>query len=145
MSNLLVQNIKHTNNTTAIEINSSAQMTVKGEGSATTNLQQGLVKCFINQSNGQTTRDSFNVGSLTDSGSGDYKTNFTNNFGNNDYVASGCSATLGTAVTVFWVAAESDYATSDCEIKTLYVSNLDGGGTNRDSDLVNISYSGDLA
>ena len=146
MSNILVQNIKHTNNTTSMSIDTSGQVSVRGEGSATTtNLQQGLVKCFINQSNGQTTRDSFNVGSLTDSGSGDYKTNFTNNFGNNDYVASGCSATLGTAVTVFWVAAESDYATSDCEIKTLYVSNLDGGGTNRDSDLVNISYSGDLA
>ena len=124
----------------------AGSIAVTGEGnSTTTNLQQGLVKCFINQSNGQTTRDSFNVGSLTDSGLGDYKTNLTNNFGNNDYVASGCSATLGTAVTVFWVAAESDYTTSDCEIKTLYVSNLDGGGTNRDSDLVNVSYSGDLA
>ena len=45
MSNLLVQNIKHTNGTTAVEINTSAQMTVKGEGSATTtNLQLGLVK-----------------------------------------------------------------------------------------------------
>ncbi len=45
MSNILVQNIKHTNNTTAIEINSSAQMTVKSDGGATTiSLQQGLIK-----------------------------------------------------------------------------------------------------
>ena len=49
MSNLLVKNIKHTNGTTAIEINSSAQMTVKSEGgSATTSVQQGLAKSFVN-------------------------------------------------------------------------------------------------
>jgi len=72
MSNLLVQNIKHTNNTTALEINSSAQMTVKGEGSATTNLQQGLAKSWITFKSDSTfiLRDSFNVSSLADAGAG---------------------------------------------------------------------------
>ena len=41
MSNILVQNIKHTNNTTAIEINSSAQMAVKSDGGAKIVMQSG--------------------------------------------------------------------------------------------------------
>ncbi len=88
MSNLLVQNIKHTNNTTAIEINSSAQMTVKSDGGATTtSLQQGLAKCWVNF-NGVGTiafRDSFNSSGLTDNGTGDYTVSFTNDMSNGLY------------------------------------------------------------
>ena len=75
MSNILVQNIKHTNGTTAIEINSSAQMTVKSEGgSATTSVQQGLAKSFVNFNGSGTVsiRDSFGVSSLADNSTGNY-------------------------------------------------------------------------
>ncbi len=119
---------------------------VAGAGNiTTTNVQEGLAKCFINQSSGQTIRDSFNVGSLTDTGTGIYQTNFTNSFNNNDYVVSSINCTIGTALTLPFVNAESDYATTDCEIRTLFTSNTDGGGTARDSDLVNQSFCGDLA
>ena len=119
---------------------------VAGAGNVTTtNVQEGLAKCFINQSSGQTIRDSFNVGSLTDTGTGIYQTNFTSSFNNNDYVVSSINCTIGTALTIPFVNAESDYATTDCEVRTLYVSNTDGGGTARDSDLVNQSFCGDLA
>ena len=62
MSNLLVQNIKHTNGTTAATVNSSGHVatdTIKGNASAgsisvvgeggsnTTNLQQGLAKAWM--------------------------------------------------------------------------------------------------
>jgi hypothetical protein len=47
MSNILVQNIKHTNNTTSMAIDTSGQVSIRGEGSATTtNLQQGLAKVW---------------------------------------------------------------------------------------------------
>jgi len=119
---------------------------VAGAGNiTTTNVQEGLAKCFINQISGQTIRDSFNVGSLTDTGTGIYQTNFTNSFNNNDYVVSSINCTIGTALTLPFVNAESDYATTDCEIRTLFTSNTDGGGTARDSDLVNQSFCGDLA
>ena len=87
MSNILVQNIKHTNNTTAIEINSSAQMTVKGEGSATTNLQQGLCKAWCDY-NGNTAAitDNFNIGGITDNGTGDYTFAYTNAMASINYV-----------------------------------------------------------
>ena len=87
MSNLLVQNIKHTNNTTAIVVNSSGHVatdtikgnttagsiSVVGEGnSTTTNLQQGLAKSWITFKSDSTfiLRDSFNVSSLADAGAG---------------------------------------------------------------------------
>ena len=125
---------------------SAGSTTITGEGgSNTTNIQQGLLKCFINQSNGSSTRDSFNVASLTDVGTGDYRPAFTNHFANNDYVVSSLSSTLGIAITVPFVSAESDYSTGSCEMMTLFVSNTDGGGTSRDSDLVNHLYCGDLA
>ena len=60
---------------------------IKGEGTNTTNLQQGLAKYWVNY-NGKDTvsvRDSFNHASLTDRGTGDYTLGFTNNFASNDY------------------------------------------------------------
>ena len=82
MSEILVNEIKHRNGTSAITINTSAQMTVRGEGgNATTNLQQGLAKNW-SQFNGSGTvsiRASFNQSSLTDSGTGSYRVNYTNN------------------------------------------------------------------
>ena len=88
MSNLLVQNIKHTNNTTSMTVDSSGQVTIRGEGSATTtNLQQGLCKVWCNFNGDGTiaTRDSFNVSGLTDNSTGDYTVSINSNMGNDDY------------------------------------------------------------
>ena len=81
MSNLLVQNIKHTNNTTSMSINSSGQVSVRGESSATTtNLQQGLAKIWVNFVGAGTAsvQDSFNNASITDQGTGQYQFAYTN-------------------------------------------------------------------
>tara|TARA_Y100001936_G_C15830470_1_gene536507 strand:- start:97 stop:576 length:480 start_codon:yes stop_codon:yes gene_type:complete len=68
----------------------AGSVTVQGEGSATTNLQQGLAKTWVNFNGNSTiaTRDSLNNASLTDNGTGDYTVNFTNNMGNDDYAVS---------------------------------------------------------
>ena len=79
MSNLLVQNIKHTNATTSMAIDTSGQVTIRGEGSATTtNLQQGLAKAFVFGSNAASVADSFNVSGGTDNATGDYTYAYTN-------------------------------------------------------------------
>ena len=69
--------------------NASANaITVRGEGSATTSLQQGLCKvwCSIDQdSSGHPVYDSFNVTSTTDVATGQTRLAFTNNMGNDDY------------------------------------------------------------
>tara|TARA_R100000664_G_C2681176_1_gene89120 strand:+ start:218 stop:643 length:426 start_codon:yes stop_codon:yes gene_type:complete len=79
ISDLLVQNIKHTNNTTSMAIDTSGQVTIRGESSATTtSLQQGLAKVwsFCTQ---HTITDSLNTSSSSDDDIGKYTVNFTNN------------------------------------------------------------------
>jgi len=63
--------------------------TVKSEGGAvTTNIAQGLVKCWARVTgtgSGAPAADSFNVGSTTDSGTGDYEVAYTNDFTDGEY------------------------------------------------------------
>ena len=71
-------------NVDALVGNTSANaITVRGEGTATTSLQQGLAKhwTYYNQAS-ETVFDSFNQSSVTDNTGGDYATNFTNAFSN---------------------------------------------------------------
>ena len=73
----------------------AGSIAVTGEGnSTTTNLQQGLCKVWIrlsfNDSSG-TGADSFNVASLTDSGTGDFTINITNDFANGNFTHLGMS------------------------------------------------------
>ena len=59
----------------------AGSIAVTGEGnSTTTNLQQGLAKQWVNyDAVSQATHGSFNQGSLTDNGTGDFTTTYTNN------------------------------------------------------------------
>ena len=56
-------------------------------GNTTTDLQQGLVKAWINLNGTGTiaTRDSFNISGTTDNGTGDYSFAINNDMNNNDY------------------------------------------------------------
>ena len=65
----------------------AGSVTVQGEGTATTNLQQGLTKWFATHRGdfSNAVEDSFNVASHTDTGTGGVRYNFTNNMGNTDY------------------------------------------------------------
>ena len=77
-------------NATKLTMNSTGQTTIVGEGgTTTTSVQQGLLKVWI-QLNGTgtiATQDSLNIGSITDVGSGNYRTTFTNNMNNDDFSA----------------------------------------------------------
>ena len=67
---------------------------------------QGSSKAWCNfeQSSSHTVRDSLNVASLSDTGSGQTTTNYTNNFANDDYVGAGHSARYGaTSSTAYWL------------------------------------------
>ena len=91
MSNLLVQNIKHTNNTTAQTIDTSGRTTAllnndttyrSDSGAVTQNMVQGLCKAwsYYTTASSFTNHDSLNVSSLTDRGTGDCRLVFTNVF-----------------------------------------------------------------
>ena len=57
----------------------AGSITVQGENTATTNLQQGLAKQWFNNSSGASPRDSFNVSGITDNQTGDDTYSYTNN------------------------------------------------------------------
>ena len=60
---------------------------VKGEGTNTTNLKQGLAKMWgvVDQTSTHVIDDSFNLGTVTDNGTGRTQFNFTNNMNNSTY------------------------------------------------------------
>ena len=76
---------KLTGNTTA------GSISVVGEGnSTTTNLQQGLAKAFnAFDFNDNSTKDSLNIGSVTDRGTGSLYGNYTNNMNSVSHIAIG--------------------------------------------------------
>ena len=96
MSNLLVQNIKHTNNTSAQTIDTSGRTTAvlnndttyRSDGGAVTkNMVQGLCKawCDWNQQSTQTIRDSYNISGITDGGTGKTTLSINNDMSNADW------------------------------------------------------------
>ena len=97
MSTILVNTLTGTS--------TAGSIVVTGEGnSTTTNLQQGLAKVWVNFNGTGTiaTRDSINVSSLNDDGTGKYDVVLTNNMGNNDY-----SVTIGGAISTSDAAGET--------------------------------------
>ena len=85
--------LQHTSGNSAMTITTSGDVNVKGEGTATTNLRQGLNKVWFTLGVDAVQDDSFNCSSVDDDGSGDYGIHFTNDFSNALYSA-------GVAVTV---------------------------------------------
>jgi len=64
-------------------------MTIRGEGSAQTSIQQGLAKAWGLSIQGADPVDSFNVDSCTDVGTGIYEFNYTSNMVSVNISASG--------------------------------------------------------
>ena len=93
-SNLIKTN-SFTGKTTA------GSISVQGEGSNTTNLQQGLCKQWIHFNGTGTIAilDSFNTTTIVDNASGDYQVTIANNMANDDYSVSGTIAFNATGTT----------------------------------------------
>jgi len=84
-----------------------ASLTATSEGGAvTTSVQQGLAKgwCNFEQSSSHTVRDSLNIASLSDTGSGQTTTNYTSSFANDDYVGAGHTGRFSaSSSTAYWL------------------------------------------
>ena len=119
-------------------VTTAGSILVTGEGnSTTTNLQQGLAKAWI-QFNGTSTvatRDSFNLASLTDNATGDYKHTFTNAFSNNDYAAIGMAA--GSSHSAFYNETNT--------LTTSFRQLIRASGTDTDTEPLALQIAGDLA
>ena len=75
-------------NVDALVGNTSANaITVRGEGTATTSLQQGLAKAWFRyQQSANNIHDSFNISSISDDATGKYTVTYTNSFNSDDDV-----------------------------------------------------------
>ena len=149
MSNLLVQNIKHTNNTSAQTIDTSGRTTVSimnndstyrsDGGNVTLNLVQAVNKVWAvgNQDSGNVLKDSFNCSSMNDDSAGIIDFLFTNNMSNANYAAGGNGRRDSGGNTVF--CRNSDITTSF--IKTYWLTPDSLSDTEHASLMIN----GDLA
>ena len=93
MSTIFADKFKNTSGGNPVQINqlrgidTAGSVTVQGEGTATTNLQQGLAKqwCHFDGSAGTLSLDdSFNTASLTDNSTGNYSAFFTSAMASNN-------------------------------------------------------------
>ena len=94
MSTIIVDTLTGKSTATTITIGSTPvvsasanSMTIRGEGSNQTSIQQGLGKVWVNfnMANSTSIYDSFNIASLTDVQTGSSIQNFTTNMSNDDF------------------------------------------------------------
>jgi len=157
MSNLLVQNIKHTNNTSAQTIDSSGRTTVsimnndstyRSDGGAVTqNMVQGVAKSWVYFKGNDTfgIQDSFNTASATDHSTGNYTTTRTNAFATDDYATAGiCSSTGGGNIHYNFIVENQDNRVRSTTALRIYLLNALGPGA-YDAIDVSLLFFGDLA
>ena len=138
MSEILVNKLTGTS--------TAGSILVTGEGnSTTTNLQQGLAKCWVNFNGSGTVaiRDSYNVSSLADSDVGIYTLSWSNSFANDDYSSAGASGQNSNAMVTVSCAIDTTAPTTSA---SLYNTNYENGSGGRfDATQVTIQVLGDLA
>jgi hypothetical protein len=122
-------------------VTTAGSISVTGEGnSTTTNLQQGLLKVWVNIDGTTTTevRDSLNVSSVTDDGTGQTTITHSNDYNNSNYCATSAAYLSGTSTVEI---ATQVISTSQTKIITIQRNT----GALSDHEQGHIHSSGDLA
>jgi len=122
---------------------STGIVTIVGEGgTVTTNLQQGLAKAWINFNGSGTIaiRDSNNITSITDNGTGDYDITIANDMANANYATlfgggEGGDANSGGRI--------PNLAVQSASVMDVYCRNLDNQAA--DGAVQNLGFFGDLS
>ena len=126
-------------------VTTAGSILVTGEGnSTTTNLQQGLAKCWINFEGDGTiaTSDSFNVSGITDNTTGDYTIAINNDMNNANYSTTG-SGTHDQGTSTCYLAIDHDAPPTT---STVTVNAMQGPNDTRiDAELLCATLHGDLA
>ena len=121
---------------------------IAGEGTATTNLQQGLAKAWfrVNGTGTPAFTDNFNGSSVTDNGTGDYTVTVTNNMGNASYVSAtevgGGTSSDGSERSISGMDGSTARSSSVYRFRHVYHSTT---STKYDDQYNNILHIGDLA
>ena len=165
MSTVVLDTITGKSTATTITIGSTPvvsasanSMTIRGEGTAQTSIQQGLCKAWasINSNGTFSTHDSFNQSSATDNGGGDHTTTYTNSFSSAQ--GSPClghtSNVINTTTTVSGTDRAGTHisqhqgltqATGSYTFQVYYGAGASSGGNLSDLDAVWVARLGDLA
>ena len=113
----------------------AGSIAITGEGnSTTTNLQQGLAKSWghINGTGTASLDDSFNVSTLTDVGTGQYRFTYTNSMNNDDY-------------SVVYASGSQMQIISSVTTTTNQALNRNNNNNDEDTDTLCNTVTGDLA
>ena len=123
---------------------SANSINVRGEGTATTSLQQGLAKAWVTHSS-VSILDSINVSSITDVSTGTQQIFFSNSMANTAYVISGLvGSNTGSASSTINAQRPYLWATASYGSRTLY-NNGSSPGVVTDYNHVDNTVMGDLA
>jgi hypothetical protein len=151
MSTVILDTITGKSTATTITIGSTPvvsasanSMTIRGEGSNQTSIQQGLAKCWVNFQGQDTfsTRGSFNLASMTDNGVGDYTITINNDMGNNDYSITATGYKPSADFGFITNNNQSYFTTGTARIETV---EHDGGHKQTEFDQSCVTIHGDLA
>ena len=150
MSTVVLDTITGKSTSTTITIGSTPvvsasanSMTIRGEGSAQTSIQQGLGKTWVNFKGTDTfgARDSLNVTSLTDGGAGNYTVTIANDMANINYCSTDSIGSFPDAGENFGFSYTSTHATGSVK---LFTANS-AADANVDFSNNNVLLHGDLA
>ena len=149
-TNIEVTNIKFDSDTTSMIISNTGQITAQGEGTATTNVQQGIAKHWVlfQQKTSNVIHDSFNNSSVTDQATAIIFPNFTNNMSSVNYVVSGGIATGIYNGTVMSPTSNGGDENWSVETGGYYISCRGNGGVftlHGDINRIPVGVLGDLA
>ena len=145
MSQIFVDTIRKTGGTlgTDIRIKNTSVYESDGGTSVTQNTVQSLIKAWFNLNEDDSYRDSFNIASLTDNGTGDFSHNFTNAMNNDDF--SFTTGTNGSNSSSSVNSYNTYYDPTSAGTGFVRSQNISSGGTGLDNAYVMGMVGGDLA
>lgn len=119
----------------------AGSIAVQGEGTNTTNLQQGLAKCWhLMDHAGGSTLDSFNVTSFTDQATGHYRTVIASDMASANYVTTGSNVQGDTEYYSCLISDGGVNTATNCDYKIVNMNS-----SINDNDIINVVIHGDLA
>jgi len=149
MSTLVLDTITGKSTATTITIGSTpvvsasaTSMTIRGEGSAQTSIQQGLVKqwCHLDLNTENSIDDSFNTSGIVDTATGKVTVTRTTNFASINYCMAGSAWSGGNN----YERSCSNHAAKTTALQLVAVA-INSNGTLADCQDVELIYTGDLA
>jgi len=126
---------------TPVVSSSANSMTIRGEGTQQTSIQQGLAKCWhLHDHAGGAILDSFNVTSFTDQATGHYRTVIASDMASANYVTTGSNVQGDTEYFSCLISDGGVNTATNCDYKIVNM-----GGSVNDNDIINVVIHGDLA